>query len=158
MAYKIKAFPSWIICLNSFHYLQFLGNSYGIGNSMELDFSHSGHILCLHKTPRSSTGDTLYCCHRRLGNEHLIILHWSHIFHHLQKTNKYITIIMQVLSFLSLGASSSTASVTSLLLASEGFCSAKLCTRYQLSAAMAFLSWFLSLSSTLFNLWLLPSV
>ncbi|KAK6116194.1 hypothetical protein DH2020_050067 [Rehmannia glutinosa] len=51
-----------------------------------------------------------------------------------------------------------TASVTSLLLASEGFCDAKLCTRYQLSAAMAFLSWFLSLSSSLFNLWLLPSV
>ncbi|KAK6154889.1 hypothetical protein DH2020_009137 [Rehmannia glutinosa] len=63
-----------------------------------------------------------------------------------------------VLSFLSLAASCSTASVTSLLLASEGFCDAKLCTRYQLSAAMAFLSWFLSLSSSLFNLWLLPSV
>ncbi|KAL0350592.1 UNVERIFIED_CONTAM: CASP-like protein 5C1 [Sesamum radiatum] len=63
-----------------------------------------------------------------------------------------------VLSFLSLAASCSTASVSSLLLASEGFCIGKLCTRYQLSAAMAFLSWFLSLSSSLFNLWLLPSV
>ncbi|KAH6791314.1 hypothetical protein C2S51_006320 [Perilla frutescens var. frutescens] len=63
-----------------------------------------------------------------------------------------------VLSFLSLAASCSTASVTSLLLASDGFCGAKLCTRYQLSAAMAFLSWFLSLSSSLFNLWLLPSL
>ncbi|XP_051117341.1 CASP-like protein 5C1 isoform X2 [Andrographis paniculata] len=63
-----------------------------------------------------------------------------------------------VLSFLSLAASCSTASVSSLLLAAEGFCGRKLCTRYQLSAAMAFLSWFLSLSSSLFNLWLLPSV
>ncbi|PIN21509.1 hypothetical protein CDL12_05779 [Handroanthus impetiginosus] len=63
-----------------------------------------------------------------------------------------------VLSLLSLAASCSTASVTSLLLASEGFCGNKLCTRYQLSAAMAFLSWFLLLSSSLFNLWLLPSV
>ncbi|EYU44324.1 hypothetical protein ABFS83_08G042300 [Erythranthe nasuta] len=63
-----------------------------------------------------------------------------------------------VLSFLSLAASSSTASVTSLLLASDGFCSVRLCTRYQLAAAMAFLSWFLSLSSWLFNLWLLPSL
>ncbi|CAA0840896.1 CASP-like protein 5C2 [Striga hermonthica] len=62
------------------------------------------------------------------------------------------------LSFLSLAASCSTASVTSLLLVSEGFCDAKLCTRYQLSSAMAFLSWFLSLASSLFNLWLLPSV
>ncbi|KAL6551681.1 hypothetical protein OROGR_007835 [Orobanche gracilis] len=62
------------------------------------------------------------------------------------------------LSFLSLAASCSTASVTSLLLVSEGFCDAKLCTRYQLSSAMAFLSWFLSLSSSLFNLWLLPSL
>ncbi|KAG8384499.1 hypothetical protein BUALT_Bualt04G0124300 [Buddleja alternifolia] len=61
-----------------------------------------------------------------------------------------------VLSFLSLAASCSTASVTSLLLASDGFC--KLCTRYQLSAAMSFLSWFLCLSSSLFNLWLLPTV
>ncbi|KAI3452098.1 hypothetical protein Pfo_008763 [Paulownia fortunei] len=63
-----------------------------------------------------------------------------------------------VLSFLSLAASCSTASVTSLLLASDVFCGSKLCTRYQLSAAMAFLSWFLLLSSSLFNLWLLPSV
>ncbi|KAK4477507.1 hypothetical protein RD792_016734 [Penstemon davidsonii] len=63
-----------------------------------------------------------------------------------------------VLSFLSLAASCSTAGVTSLLLASGGFCGGKLCTRYRLSAAMAFLSWFLSLTSALFNLWLLPSV
>lgn len=63
-----------------------------------------------------------------------------------------------VLSFLSLGASCSTASVTNLLLSAGGFCGLKLCTRYQLSAAMAFLSWFLLFASSLFNLWLLPSL
>ncbi|XVE82703.1 hypothetical protein DITRI_Ditri16bG0027200 [Diplodiscus trichospermus] len=60
------------------------------------------------------------------------------------------------LSFLSLAAACSTASVTSLLVTSA--CPSKLCSRYQLSAAMAFLSWFLSFASTLFNLWLLPSL
>lgn len=37
-------------------------------------------------------------------------------------------------------------------------CPPNLCSRYLLSAAMAFLSWFLSLGSSLFNLWLLPSL
>ncbi|KAA8547288.1 hypothetical protein F0562_003848 [Nyssa sinensis] len=64
-----------------------------------------------------------------------------------------------VLSFLSLAAACSTASVTELLIASGGsFCGTKLCSRYQLSAAMTFLSWFLSIASSLFNLWLLPSL
>lgn len=64
-----------------------------------------------------------------------------------------------VLSFLSLAASCSTASVTNLLMASGGtFCNASICSRYQLSAAMAFLSWFLSSASSLFNLWLLASL
>ncbi|KAJ7952944.1 CASP-like protein [Quillaja saponaria] len=64
-----------------------------------------------------------------------------------------------VLSYLSLAAACSTASVTDLLLnAGASFCPVKLCSRYQLSAAMAFLSWFLSLASSLFNLWLLPSL
>ncbi|CAI9758764.1 unnamed protein product [Fraxinus pennsylvanica] len=63
-----------------------------------------------------------------------------------------------VLSFLSLAASSSTASVSDLLMTSNvSFCTAKSCTRYQLSAAMAFLSCFLSLASSLINLWLLPT-
>ncbi|XP_075482155.1 CASP-like protein 5C1 [Primulina tabacum] len=63
-----------------------------------------------------------------------------------------------VLSFLALAASCSTASVTSILFAFGGsFCRQKICTRYQLSAAMAFLSWFLILASSLFNLWLLPA-
>lgn len=64
-----------------------------------------------------------------------------------------------VLSFLSLAAACSTAGVTDLLLNVNGFhCPARLCGRYQLSAAMAFLSWFLSLASSLFNLWRLPSL
>ncbi|XP_010531774.1 PREDICTED: CASP-like protein ARALYDRAFT_485429 [Tarenaya hassleriana] len=63
-----------------------------------------------------------------------------------------------VLSFLSLGGACAVASVTELLLEAGGpFCRKKLCSRYQLSAAMAFLSWFLSFVSTIFNLWILPS-
>ncbi|XVF15677.1 hypothetical protein REPUB_Repub09cG0175700 [Reevesia pubescens] len=62
-------------------------------------------------------------------------------------------------SFLSLAAACSTASVTSLLFnVGTAYGPSKLCRRYQFSAAMAFLSWFLSFASTLFNLWLLPSL
>ncbi|KAL5562574.1 hypothetical protein UlMin_032321 [Ulmus minor] len=64
-----------------------------------------------------------------------------------------------VLSVLTLAAACSTASVVDLLVhADRSYCPPKLCSRYQLSAAMAFLSWFLSLASSLFNLWLLPSL
>ncbi|XVE87231.1 hypothetical protein DITRI_Ditri18aG0099900 [Diplodiscus trichospermus] len=63
------------------------------------------------------------------------------------------------LSFLSLAAACSTASVTSLLVnVGSSFCPSELCSRYRLSAAMAFLSWLLSFASTLFNLWLFPSL
>nr|GFC35710.1 CASP-like protein 5C3 [Tanacetum cinerariifolium] len=65
-----------------------------------------------------------------------------------------------VLSFLSLAAACSTASVADFMI-TEGeayFCGRKLCSRFQLSAAMAFLSWCLSIASALFNLWLLPSL
>ncbi|OAY29460.1 CASP-like protein 5C3 [Manihot esculenta] len=64
-----------------------------------------------------------------------------------------------VLSILILAAACSAASVVDLLLHSDGsFCPLKVCRRYQVSAAMAFLSWFLSMASSLFNLWLLPSL
>ncbi|KAI3665760.1 hypothetical protein L6452_44390 [Arctium lappa] len=65
-----------------------------------------------------------------------------------------------VLSFLSLAAACSTASVSDFMVTEAGasFCDGKLCSRYQLSAAMACLSWSLSLASALFNLWLLPSL
>ncbi|XP_009759928.1 CASP-like protein ARALYDRAFT_485429 [Nicotiana tabacum] len=64
-----------------------------------------------------------------------------------------------VLSFLSLAASCSTASASDLLIRSGSpFCDGNICSRYQLSAAMAFLSWFLSLASSLFNFWLLPNL
>lgn len=64
-----------------------------------------------------------------------------------------------VLSFLSLGAASSTASVTQIMMASRvPVCPEKICTRYSLSAAMAFLSWFMSFASSLFNLWILPKL
>ncbi|KAK4742309.1 hypothetical protein SAY87_000310 [Trapa incisa] len=71
--------------------------------------------------------------------------------------NFMVTIIGLVLSFLTLAAASPTASVVDLLLPSEDHCSVKLCSRYQISAIMAFMSWFFSLASSLFNLWLLPS-
>ncbi|WCJ33833.1 CASP-like protein 5C1 [Euphorbia peplus] len=64
-----------------------------------------------------------------------------------------------VLSTLTLAAACSTASVVDLLLhSSASYCPATICSRYQVSAAMAFLTWFLSMSSSLFNLWLLPSL
>ncbi|KAL5715086.1 hypothetical protein ACHQM5_016964 [Ranunculus cassubicifolius] len=70
-----------------------------------------------------------------------------------------VTIGDFVLSFLSLAAACSTASVIDLLVEINGsYCPPKLCSRYQLSAAMAFLSWFLIAASSLFNLWLLPSL
>ncbi|KAM3252842.1 CASP-like protein 5C1 [Capsicum chacoense] len=64
-----------------------------------------------------------------------------------------------VLSFLSLAASCSTASVADWLIHSHrSICEGNLCTRYQFSAAMALLSWFLTFASSLFNLWILPSL
>ncbi|KAF7828790.1 CASP-like protein [Senna tora] len=64
-----------------------------------------------------------------------------------------------VLSYLSLAAACSTSSVTDILLDVGGsYCPAKFCGRYQLSAAMAFLSWFLSSASCLFNFWIFPTL
>lgn len=83
---------------------------------------------------------------------------------HLDKklaANRLITLVylLQVLSTLTLAAAASTASVVDLLLNSQGsFCPIKLCCRYRISAVMAFVSWFLSLASSLFNLYLLPSL
>ncbi|KAL0543017.1 hypothetical protein IC582_018104 [Cucumis melo] len=87
---------------------------------------------------------------------------YSVFVRHLPPQTRVTSIIVTgdwVLSFLSLGAACSTASVADILLeAGISYCSAKLCSRYRLSAGMAFLSWFLSLVSSLFNLWLLPSL
>ncbi|CAN4082825.1 unnamed protein product [Withania somnifera] len=64
-----------------------------------------------------------------------------------------------VLTFLSLAAACSTASAADYLVYSRSpFCKGNLCTRYQLSAATALLAWFLTFSSSLFNLWLLPKL
>ncbi|GMH02736.1 hypothetical protein Nepgr_004575 [Nepenthes gracilis] len=64
-----------------------------------------------------------------------------------------------VLSILTLAAASSTAGIVELLLKAGGsICPPKICRRYLISAAMAALSWFLSMASSLFNLWLLPSL
>ncbi|KAM5576318.1 hypothetical protein ABKV19_007263 [Rosa sericea] len=98
---------------------------------------------------------------RRLGMCFLFILYMNNLRFFLCPTcRKFILCsIFQALSYLSLAAACSTASTTMFLHdAGRSYCPAKLCTRYQLSAAMAFLSWFLSMGSCLFNLWLFPSL
>ncbi|MCD7451576.1 hypothetical protein HAX54_012631 [Datura stramonium] len=63
------------------------------------------------------------------------------------------------LAFLTLAAASSIAGIVDVLhRADETFCPAGLYSRYQISAGLAFLSWFLSMASSLSNLWLLPSL
>ncbi|XP_010503751.1 PREDICTED: CASP-like protein ARALYDRAFT_485429 [Camelina sativa] len=64
-----------------------------------------------------------------------------------------------VLSFLSLGMACSIASAAELLSSAGGqACHGSLCNQYQVSAALAFLCWFLLLASALFNFWSLPSL
>lgn len=68
-------------------------------------------------------------------------------------------LLYQVLSYLLLAAACSTASVTDLLRsAGKSYCPENLCSRYQISAAMAILAWFLSSASCLINFWLFPSL
>ncbi|KAJ6816784.1 CASP-like protein 5C1 [Iris pallida] len=63
-----------------------------------------------------------------------------------------------VLAILSLAAACASASVVDLLVHADGaYCPPRFCGRYQLSAIMAFLSWFLTAASSLFNLWLVAS-
>lgn len=72
---------------------------------------------------------------------------------------KHINMFLQALSFLTLAAASSIAGIVDVLhRADETFCPAELCSRYQISAGLSFLSWFLSMASSLSNLWLLPSL
>lgn len=84
-------------------------------------------------------------------------------FHYNQQERQSLIFIIATdwtLCFLSLAAAASTASVVDFLITSNSpFCGKeKLCSRYQLSAAMTFLHWFLLFGSSLFNLWLLPSL
>ncbi|KAF9684318.1 hypothetical protein SADUNF_Sadunf04G0105800 [Salix dunnii] len=68
---------------------------------------------------------------------------------HIQQRGILLIIVLGdwVLSALTLAAACSTASVVDLLLHSDGsYCPPKFCSRYQISAAMAFLSWFLFIS------------
>ncbi|PKA48348.1 CASP-like protein [Apostasia shenzhenica] len=62
------------------------------------------------------------------------------------------------LAVLSLAAACSSAGVVDLLVhIDSSYCPPKYCGRYQLSAAMAFLSWVLTTVSSLINLWHLAS-
>ncbi|CAL4919273.1 unnamed protein product [Urochloa decumbens] len=64
-----------------------------------------------------------------------------------------------VLSVLSFAAACSSAAVIDLLLQFHGSqCSPRFCGRYQLSAMMAFLSWFLTAASAIFNFWFVASM
>ncbi|XP_039828405.1 CASP-like protein 5C1 isoform X1 [Panicum virgatum] len=64
-----------------------------------------------------------------------------------------------VLSILSFAAACSSAAVIDLLLQFHGSqCSPRFCGRYQLSAMMAFLSWFLTAASAIFNFWFVASL
>ncbi|XP_020256416.1 CASP-like protein 5C1 [Asparagus officinalis] len=63
-----------------------------------------------------------------------------------------------VLSILSLAAACASASVVDLLAHFDrSYCPLRLCGRYQISASMAFVSWFLTAISCLFNLWFVAS-
>lgn len=62
-----------------------------------------------------------------------------------------------VLSVLSLAAACATIGVVDVLVNFGNFCVQKICSRYQLSAAMAFISWVLTAASALCNLWLVAS-
>ncbi|XP_055815744.1 CASP-like protein 5C1 [Solanum dulcamara] len=71
----------------------------------------------------------------------------------------FIVIGDWALSFLTLAAASSIAGIVDVLhRTDETFCPAGLCSRYQISAGLAFLSWFLSMTSSLSNLWFLSSL
>ncbi|KAK1269873.1 CASP-like protein [Acorus gramineus] len=79
---------------------------------------------------------------------------------HLHQPGVMVIVVIGdwVLALLSLAAASASASVVAILTSAGGsYCPPKFCGRYQLSAAMAFLSWFLTAASSLFNLWLVAS-
>ncbi|XP_066331625.1 CASP-like protein 5C1 isoform X2 [Miscanthus floridulus] len=69
-----------------------------------------------------------------------------------------VMVIVVALSIVSFAAACSSAAVIDLLLQFHGsHCSPRFCGRYQLSAMMAFLSWFLMAASAIFNLWFIAS-
>jgi hypothetical protein len=80
----------------------------------------------------------------------------SHV--HISNKQFLLKICFQVLSILSFAGACSSAAVIDLLLQFHGsHCSPRFCGRYQLSAMMAFLSWFLTAASALFIFWFLVS-
>lgn len=145
---------------------QLFGNRHGFGNFLEHNAVGGRCIFCLYKMFTTATKTHLDHPFRRHGMWNLWLKDFNASLFSIHTALTYAPIILirvfvytQVLSYLSLAAACSTASVTDLLLdADESYCPAKLCRRYQLSAAMAFLAWFLSSASCLFNFWLFPSL
>ncbi|KAL2348450.1 hypothetical protein Fmac_002450 [Flemingia macrophylla] len=92
----------------------------------------------------------------------LVVDAYSVFIQYLPVQRRLIIIIFfgdMILSYLSLAAACSTASIADLLCeAGRSHCPSELCDRYRLSAAMAFLSWFLSSVSFVFNFWLFSSM
>ena len=105
-------------------------------------------------------GDWVWWCYAHRSDFYFLTMGMNTYLMTTKKSYKFVTFSSwQVLSILTLAAACSTASVVDLLLHTDGsYCPQKFCNRYQLSAAMAFLTWFLSSASSLFNLWLLPSL
>lgn len=139
--------------------MQLLGHNHGFSDSMEYGTGTSRCLFSLPKIFTSSTKNFVDNHRRRLGMlvSCLVQCFLDVLFSYLME--EMCSIQLQVLSFLSLAAACSTASVTNLLVeVGEPYCPLKLCRRYQLSAATAFFSWFLSFGSSLFNLWILPSL
>ncbi|XP_054810701.1 CASP-like protein ARALYDRAFT_485429 [Prosopis cineraria] len=92
----------------------------------------------------------------------LVVDAYSLLINCLPRQRRIIRIIFLgdlCLSYLSLAAACSTASVTDLLQHAGGsMCPIMSCNGFRWSAAMSFLCWSLLSASCLFNFWLLPSL
>lgn len=154
---------TWRFLLFIFKYFvsQLFGISYGFGILLEHNTVDGRYILCLCKMhPAEKKADFHHLCQWH-GKLKLFMTEktWrSHCFYNAQIILELLY-ILQVLSYQLLAAACSTASITNLLLhADKSYCPENLCSRYQLSTAMAFLAWFLLSASFLFNLWRFPSL
>jgi len=116
------------------------------------------HILCLSETPSSRIKSSFHRFGRWFRKQNAT-KSLPNLLNVLCILLMVISLLYQVLSFLSLGGACAVASATELLASADGkICDGSLCIQYQVSAALAFLCWFLLLASALFNFWSLPSL
>lgn len=136
--------------------MQLSSHSHGITDSLELYSSYGWCILHFYRFTSTPSCSNVHRRHWRYGVYLFLIVQTLqlHILHPL--TSHHLP--YQVLSIFSLAAACASAGVIDLLLHINGtYCPPKFCVRYQVSSAMAFLSWFLSAASSLFNLWTVAS-